>query len=76
MSRVINDIYDTYIDKQAIHIEKDFEDVEVSSRQSLPIGIIITELITNVIKYAFEGTVQGNRVSFFIDNYNQYLKNG
>ncbi|MFW6343884.1 MAG: sensor histidine kinase, partial [Sediminispirochaetaceae bacterium] len=31
----------------------DIDAVEITSKQSLPVGIIITELITNSIKYAF-----------------------
>jgi two-component sensor histidine kinase len=53
LEQLIHDIRSTYLPDQSIRIVRDIEDVEVSSKQSLPIGIIITELITNAVKYAF-----------------------
>jgi two-component sensor histidine kinase len=60
LQQLLHDIESTYIKKQRIHIVTDIEDIEVTSKQSLPIGIIVTELITNSIKYAFENQEEGN----------------
>jgi|GEM_PF-944044 len=56
---VLHDIQYAYIDSQSITITTDIEEIEVTSKQSLPIGIIITELLTNSIKYAFQGSDGG-----------------
>ena len=49
-------------------MKTDIEDIEVTSKQSLPIGIIVTELITNSIKYAFESQEEGT-ISISIKKY-------
>ncbi|MCF7939550.1 MAG: PAS domain S-box protein [Spirochaetales bacterium] len=56
---VIHDIQSAYIDNQTISISTDIQAIEVTSKQSFPIGIIITELITNSIKYAFDESGEG-----------------
>ena len=59
LQELLHDIQSTYFNKQSIQITTDIEDIEVTSKQSLPIGIIVTELITNAIKYAFERQEEG-----------------
>ena len=59
LRQLLYDIQSTYFNKKSIQIKTDFEDIEVTSKQSLPIGIIVTELITNSIKYAFENQEEG-----------------
>ncbi|MCF7949112.1 MAG: PAS domain S-box protein [Spirochaetia bacterium] len=56
---VIHDIQSAYIDNQSISMSTDIEEIHVTSKQSFPIGIIITELITNSIKYAFDESGEG-----------------
>ncbi|MCF7913585.1 MAG: sensor histidine kinase [Spirochaetaceae bacterium] len=56
---VIHDIQYAYIDSRSISLTTDIEDIEVSSKQSLPVGIITTELISNSIKYAFTKNGEG-----------------
>ncbi|MFO7850317.1 MAG: PAS domain S-box protein [Spirochaetia bacterium] len=71
LAPLLQDIQSTYITTQPISISTDIEDIEVTSKQSLPIGIIITELITNSIKYAFEENGEGKiRISIYRDGEN------
>jgi len=61
---LIQDIRSTYIDTREVSIDSEYEDIKVTAKQSLPIGIITTELITNSIKYAFpEGSPGKIKVS-------------
>jgi two-component sensor histidine kinase len=59
LDKLIDDIESTYIVDEDIRIDTDIEDLTVSAKQSLPIGILINELVTNSIKYAFSGGGQG-----------------
>lgn len=59
LHNLINDIQETYVFAEMIRIETNIDDIEVSAKQSLPVGIIINELLTNAIKYAFSETGQG-----------------
>ncbi|MDZ7794597.1 MAG: PAS domain S-box protein [Spirochaetia bacterium] len=59
LSPLIRDIRAAYIYSRSISITTDIEEIEITSKQSLPVGIIITELITNSIKYAFPENDRG-----------------
>ncbi|MCF7945903.1 MAG: PAS domain S-box protein, partial [Spirochaetia bacterium] len=59
LTPLLRDIRAAYILNQSISIRTDIEEVKITSKQSLPVGIIITELITNSIKYAFPENGRG-----------------
>jgi PAS domain S-box-containing protein len=42
-----------------VKVEKDIGDFELDTNKLLPLGIIINELLTNVMKYAFAGRAKG-----------------
>ncbi len=42
-----------------VEIEVEVDDVTISARQSLPLAIIVNELVTNSFKYAFDGRAEG-----------------
>lgn len=54
---MIQDVKLSYLYNDKILLETNIEDLEVTSKQSLHIGIIILELINNSIKYAFQDPV-------------------
>ncbi len=53
LDALIEDIESTYLYRESVQLETQIEDVNVTAKQSLPIGIIVNELVTNSIKYAF-----------------------
>lgn len=59
LNPLFDDIRATYLDGRRISLETEVEDVVIPSGMSLPVGIIVTELINNAIKYAFPGEEQG-----------------
>ncbi len=46
-------------DRMDVHIEKRVADFLLGSKQLIPVGIIINELLTNVFKYSFTGRDEG-----------------
>lgn len=53
LRELIGDLQRTLVLDGTIRIEQEIEAVEIPSRESLPVAIIINELLTNAIKYAF-----------------------
>jgi two-component sensor histidine kinase len=43
-----------------INLNIDLPNVEMSSKTLIPLGLIINEMISNSLKYAFDGKTEGN----------------
>lgn len=56
---LIEELQAAYVYAQDITMHKDIQDVVVTAKQSLPIGIIINELLTNALKHAFNDRPAG-----------------
>jgi PAS domain S-box-containing protein len=56
---LIDEIVGTFPQKPALKIETSIDDVILSSKILSPIGMIINELISNTMKYAFNGCAEG-----------------
>ena len=49
-----NDLYNTYvIDKSLVTLNIDVDDVKLDINTSIPLGLIVNELVTNSLKHAF-----------------------
>lgn len=57
---LIDSLVTVFSESKYIFIERNMVDFTVSSKNAIPIGIIINELMTNVFKYAFKDQKTGN----------------
>ncbi len=57
---LLRDLETAYVTGTSIPITTDIEDLELSAKQSLPVGIIVNELVTNALKYSFPGRAEGS----------------
>ncbi len=59
-SRLIKNIMDSMVDSSGkINVVHNIEDAEIKMSIAVPMGLIINELLTNAVKYAFEGKESG-----------------
>ncbi|MFN4149453.1 MAG: PAS domain-containing protein, partial [Candidatus Sericytochromatia bacterium] len=56
---IISKISSSYIVSDNVIVETNIQDLIVDVKVSFPLGIIVTELITNSLKYAFDGKSKG-----------------
>ncbi len=55
-----NDLYDTYVlDKKIISLKLNIENVRLDVETSIPLGLILNELLTNALKHAFPDERKG-----------------
>jgi two-component sensor histidine kinase len=62
LTLLINDIVKSYAIGKNIKLDVDIEDVDIGMRTLVPIGLIVNEMITNTLKYAFE-TEKGGTIT-------------
>ena len=59
LPELVGDVVSNFPDAGRVTIESKVDDVILNARQVQPLGIIINELVTNVMKYAFAGKDHG-----------------
>lgn len=59
LSSLINDIVSNFPNSASVKIEKNMDDFKISAKILFSFGIIINELLTNIMKYAFTGRADG-----------------
>jgi two-component sensor histidine kinase len=60
LRELLSDIEKTYSLSGTVRINAEIEDCIVSAKQSLPIGIVVNELVSNSLKYAFSPFNEGS----------------
>ncbi|WP_304223908.1 sensor histidine kinase [Gracilinema caldarium] len=53
------EIMDTFPDKDKVTVDTEIDDINLDSKILQPLGIIINEVLTNAMKYAFSGRAAG-----------------
>ena len=74
LESIVEDLQEAYIYEKRIMVEDRIEDLQVSAKLSLPVGIIVNELITNSLKYAFDGRENGSISLTVCREDEQYLR--
>jgi two-component sensor histidine kinase len=62
LDNLIDDLLEFFSKDIDIQVEREIDDFQIDSKLLFPIGLIINELFTNIMKYAFP-----NRISGFIE---------
>jgi two-component sensor histidine kinase len=68
------DLFNTYTtDPDKIKLEIDVEEIMIDINVTIPLGLILNELITNSLKYAFPGENKGKLTIKFYKNVNEFF---
>lgn len=59
LSSLIDEIFDNLLVQQTVNVEKNIEEFNLSIKKMQPLGIILNELLTNIVKHAFPDTGTG-----------------
>jgi two-component sensor histidine kinase/HAMP domain-containing protein len=59
LDNLVNDIISLFPGNLKLTVTKQVADFQLDSKRMLPLGIIVNELLTNVMKYAFTGKSSG-----------------
>ncbi len=59
LPHLIDDIIGNFPDSRLVNVEKCIQDFELDAKRLQPLGIVLNELLTNCMKYAFAGRDSG-----------------
>ncbi len=70
LSSLVDEVVANFPNSPIVRIKKDFQDFKLDAKRLQTLGIIINELLTNIMKYAFTGKDSGHIVVSAISNNN------
>jgi two-component sensor histidine kinase len=74
MSTQANDLYQTYVmDTSLVKLNIDVDDLRLDINTSIPLGLIVNELVTNSLKHAFPDSKSGEIEIIFHKQDENYL---
>lgn len=56
---LVENIMETFVSRTEVHLEFDCEPVELNINQAIPCSLVVNEVVTNSMKYAFDGRDEG-----------------
>jgi len=59
LNSLVDDVVENFPDSQIVKIEKNLMEFRLNTKKAQSMGIIINELLTNILKYAFKGRKKG-----------------
>jgi two-component sensor histidine kinase len=59
IQELVGYLKDSFSTRQRIHFQLEIQPINLDLTQAIPLGLILNEAITNVIKYAFPGDLKG-----------------
>lgn len=59
LTLLVEDLVKNYVVKKKIMLNIDIDDIDLGIEKLVPIGLIVNEIITNSLKYAFKGRKKG-----------------
>ena len=55
LSLLVDDVLENFPNRGIVRVEKNLQDFNLDAKRLQPLGIIVNELLTNIMKYAFKG---------------------
>ncbi len=59
IASLIDEVIDNFHNRKSVTIERQIDDIILDAKMLSPVGIIMNELLTNAMKYAFKGRENG-----------------
>ena len=61
IEKLCNSLFNSYkVSPQSIHLQTDIDDLNLDVDTVIPLGLVLNELLTNALKYAFPNNEKGN----------------
>ena len=67
ITNIMDSIVEIFPDRGNISINEEIEEISIDEKQLFPLGVIIEELITNIMKYAFTEENTGNIINISLN---------
>jgi len=71
-SSLVDDVLENFPNRGVVRVEKNLQNFNLNTKCLQPLGIIINELLTNIMKYAFKGRDSG-MIVFSATNINRHV---